>query len=104
MRLLVMSALVLTSATAVAQGPPLRFAVADSWSMPLMQVGPNGPEAGILFEIMESLARQIGQTAQYRVYPRLRVQAATERLAADLAPVPALRLAVSVLPSGVVGS
>ena len=32
------------------------------------------------------------------------VQAATERLAADLAPVPPLRLAVSVLPSGVVGS
>jgi ABC-type amino acid transport substrate-binding protein len=79
-----MSALSLLSASAAADGPPLRFAVADSWSMPLMQVGPHGPESGILFDIMQSLALQIGQTAQYRVYPRLRVQAATERGEVDV--------------------
>lgn len=78
------SALGLWSASALADGTPLRFAVADSWSMPLMQVGSNGPEAGILFDIMESLARQIGQTAQYRVYPRMRIQAATERGEVDV--------------------
>lgn len=79
MRLLVMSALVLTNVCAQAAGPPLRFSVADSWSMPLMQQGPSGPTAGILFDIMQSLSQQIGLTPQYRVYPRLRVQGALER-------------------------
>lgn len=84
MRVWMMGALGLLSASAVAEGPPLRFAVADSWSMPLMQVGARGPETGILFDIMESLAKQIGQTAEYRVYPRLRVQAATQRGEVDV--------------------
>ncbi|WP_268800470.1 substrate-binding periplasmic protein [Pseudomonas huanghezhanensis] len=79
MRVLVISALLLTSASAQAGAPPLRFSVSDSWSMPLMQVGRDGPTSGILFDIMESLSRQVGQTAEYRVYPRLRLQAALER-------------------------
>lgn len=84
MRRLVMSALMLTNASALAQGPPLRFAVADSWSMPLMQTGNDGPTAGILFDIMQSLSRQIDQKAEYRVYPRLRVQAALDRGEVDV--------------------
>jgi ABC-type amino acid transport substrate-binding protein len=79
-----MSTLVLTNASALAAGPPLRFSVADSWSMPLMQVGHDGPTDGILYDIMQSLARQIDQPAEYRVYPRLRVQAAMDRAEVDV--------------------
>lgn len=84
MRRLVMSALVLTNASAVTAGPSLRFSVADSWSMPLMQVGRDGPTEGILFDIMQSLSHQIDQTPEYRVYPRLRVQAALDRGEVDV--------------------
>ncbi|HEY0286766.1 MAG TPA: transporter substrate-binding domain-containing protein [Pseudomonas sp.] len=84
MRRLVMSAFVLMNAPVWAAGPPLRFSVADSWSMPLMQVGRDGPTSGILFDIMESLSRQLGQAPEYRVYPRMRVQAALEHGEVDV--------------------
>jgi ABC-type amino acid transport substrate-binding protein len=84
MRLLLMSALVSMTTPALAAGPPLRFSVADSWSMPLMSIDHEEPVTGILFDIMQSLSRQIGQTPVYRVYPRLRIQAAMERGEVDV--------------------
>ncbi|WP_229636117.1 substrate-binding periplasmic protein [Pseudomonas syringae] len=75
--------LLLSQASASAE-PPLRFSVADSWSMPLIQLDEGEPTSGILFDIMQSLARQSGLRAEYHVLPRLRVQAALERGEVDI--------------------
>ncbi len=81
---LIPSALLLLTVNASAAEPPLRFSVAESWSMPLVQLDNYQPTAGILFEIMQSLARQVGREAEYHVLPRLRVQAALERGEVDI--------------------
>ncbi|MBX8536319.1 ABC transporter substrate-binding protein [Pseudomonas cichorii] len=64
--------------------PPLRFSVAESWSMPLIRVENHQPTAGILFDIMQSLTHQLGRTAEYHVLPRLRVQPALEHGEVDV--------------------
>lgn len=64
--------------------PPLKFSVAESWSMPLVQLENYQPTSGILFDIMESLAHHVGREAEYHVLPRLRVQAALERGEVDI--------------------
>ncbi|WP_047577825.1 substrate-binding periplasmic protein [Pseudomonas syringae] len=79
MRELVLSILLVVSGSSFAAETPLRFSIADSWSMPLVNIVDNQPNDGILFDIMQSLARQVGRTAEYHVLPRLRVQAALER-------------------------
>ncbi|KQQ54475.1 amino acid ABC transporter substrate-binding protein [Pseudomonas sp. Leaf127] len=59
-----------------ANEPPLRFSVSESWSMPLIHIEGHQPTTGILFDIMHSLARQVGRTPEFHVLPRLRVQTA----------------------------
>lgn len=81
---IVMTVLLLFSQVSAAAEPPLRFSVADSWSMPLIQLDEGEPTAGILFDIMQSLTRQLGLRAEYHVLPRLRVQAALERGEVDI--------------------
>lgn len=73
---LLLCALLLLSRAAFAAGSPLRFSVADSWSMPLIQIEDHQPVSGILYDIMQSLARQVDMTPEYHVLPRLRVQTA----------------------------
>jgi ABC-type amino acid transport substrate-binding protein len=77
-------ALLLFSQASGAAEPPLRFSVAESWSMPLIQLDDREPTSGILFDIMQSLAHQVGRQAEYHVLPRLRVQAALERGEVDI--------------------
>ena len=79
MRLLLSVLLLVLSVPSVAAEAPLRFSVADSWSMPLMQSDINGPRDGFLFDIMQSLSRQVGRKAEYHVLARMRVQSALER-------------------------
>lgn len=74
-----LSILLVISSSSFAAETPLRFSIADSWSMPLVNIVNNQPNDGILFDIMQSLARQVGRPAEYHVLPRLRVQAALER-------------------------
>ncbi|WLH37481.1 transporter substrate-binding domain-containing protein [Pseudomonas sp. FP2196] len=63
----------------VAAAPtPLRFAVADSWAMPMVQLEHGRPTQGILYDIMLSLATQVGVPAQFNVLPRTRIQSAME--------------------------
>ncbi|MBX8477474.1 transporter substrate-binding domain-containing protein [Pseudomonas cichorii] len=81
---LLLSALLLSSPLLNAAEPPLRFSVAESWSMPLIRVENHQPTAGILFDIMQSLTHQLGRTAEYHVLPRLRVQPALERGEVDV--------------------
>jgi polar amino acid transport system substrate-binding protein len=57
---------------------PIRFLVSDSWAMPLMEIDEGKPTDGILFQIMTSLARQVGAPAEFHVLPRMRLQAAME--------------------------
>ncbi|WP_459748094.1 substrate-binding periplasmic protein [Pseudomonas sp. 3A(2025)] len=65
--------------TGAASEPPLRFSVTESWSMPLIRIEGHQPTTGILFDIMQSLARQVGRTAEFHVLPRLRIQTAMEQ-------------------------
>ncbi|WP_213877657.1 transporter substrate-binding domain-containing protein [Pseudomonas sp. dw_358] len=57
---------------------PLRFSIAQSWSMPLVQVDNGETTGGILYDMMASLARQVGLPAQFTLIPRKRLQAAME--------------------------
>jgi ABC-type amino acid transport substrate-binding protein len=84
MRLLVLSALWLMSGIAHADEPPLRFSIADAWSMPLMQIDDHEATGGILFDIMQSMAAQANRSAEYRVIPIPRVQRTLERGAIDV--------------------
>lgn len=81
---IMMIVLLLLSQASAAAEPPLRFSVSESWSMPLIQLDEGEPTSGILFDIMKSLARQLGLRAEYHVLPRLRVQAALERGEVDI--------------------
>jgi len=84
MRLLVLSTLLLTSGTALASEPTLRFSVADAWSMPLMHIDDRQANGGILFDIMQSMAAQAGMKSEYRVLSTNRVQRTLERGAIDV--------------------
>jgi len=75
----VLYALALMSAPAFAAPTPLRFAVVDSWSMPIIQIEHGQPTQGILYDLMTSLAHQVGSPAEFRVLARARVQSAMER-------------------------
>ncbi len=81
---ILLAALVLFVHPARAAEATLKFSVTDSWSMPLIELQDYQPVNGILFDIMQSLARHMDRTAQYRVLPRLRVQAALERGDVDI--------------------
>lgn len=69
-------ALLLFSASLEAAEPPLRFAIADSWAMPAIEVEGDQPTDGILFDTMNSLARHLETPAQFHVLARARVQSA----------------------------
>ena len=72
------------SLSAMASQPPLRFVVADSWAMPMVQIERGRPTQGILYDMMLSLATQIGVPAQFHVLPRARVQNAMEHGEVDV--------------------
>ncbi|NWA09312.1 substrate-binding periplasmic protein [Pseudomonas gingeri] len=74
----VWGALVLMTANCFAAPAPLRFAVADSWAMPLVQIDNDRPTQGILYDLMTSLAQQVGVPAEFHVLARARVQSAME--------------------------
>ncbi|MBX8467805.1 transporter substrate-binding domain-containing protein [Pseudomonas sp. RIT778] len=72
------------SLSAMASPPPLRFVVADSWAMPMVQIERGRPTQGILYDMMLSLATQVGVPAQFHVLPRARVQNAMEHGEVDV--------------------
>ncbi|MGX9864353.1 substrate-binding periplasmic protein [Pseudomonas moraviensis] len=73
-----LGALLGISLNAMAAQAPLRFAVPDSWAMPMVQLESGRPTQGILHDILLSLATQVGAPAQFIVLPRARVQSAME--------------------------
>jgi len=85
MRLLLSTLLLLIcSGPGYAAEAPLRFSIADSWSMPLVHIEGDQPKDGFLFDIMQSLARQVGRPAEFHVLARLRVQTALDRGEVDI--------------------
>ncbi|KAI2669845.1 transporter substrate-binding domain-containing protein [Pseudomonas sp. TNT3] len=79
-----LGALCLISLSGVAAEAPLRFVVPDSWSMPMVQFESGRPTQGILYDVMLSLATQVGVPAEFHVLPRARVQGAMEHGEVDV--------------------
>lgn len=75
---LALGALLFVSFTGAAAEAPLRFVVPDSWTMPMVQFERGRPTQGILYDVMLSLATQVGVPAEFHVLPRARVQSAME--------------------------
>ncbi|KII33494.1 amino acid ABC transporter substrate-binding protein [Pseudomonas fluorescens] len=81
---LALGALLLISLDGVAADAPLRFVVPDSWAMPMVQLERGRPTQGILYDVMLSLATQVGVPAEFHVLPRGRVQNAMEHGEVDV--------------------
>lgn len=81
---LAMGALLLISPNGAAAEAPLRFVVPDSWTMPMVQLEHGRPTQGILYDVMLSLATQVGAPAEFHVLPRSRVQNAMEQGEVDV--------------------
>ncbi|MEB0046238.1 MULTISPECIES: transporter substrate-binding domain-containing protein [unclassified Pseudomonas] len=81
---LALGALLLISLNVVAADAPLRFVMSDSWAMPMVQLERGRPTQGILYDIMLSLATQVGVPAEFHVLPRARVQNAMEHGEVDV--------------------
>ncbi|MDX9673790.1 MULTISPECIES: transporter substrate-binding domain-containing protein [unclassified Pseudomonas] len=79
-----LGAILAISLSVNASEPPLRFVVADSWAMPMVQLERGRPTQGILHDMMLSLATQVGVPAEFHVLPRARVQNAMERGEVDV--------------------
>jgi polar amino acid transport system substrate-binding protein len=81
---LALGALLLICLNVGAAETPLRFVMADSWAMPMVELDRGRPVQGILYDIMLSLATQIGVPAEFHVLPRARVQSAMEHGEVDV--------------------
>ncbi|WP_347905069.1 transporter substrate-binding domain-containing protein [Pseudomonas purpurea] len=79
-----LGALLLICANGVASEAPLRFSIADSWAMPMVQIERGRPVQGILHDVMLSLATQVGRPAEFHVLARARVQSAMEHGEIDI--------------------
>ncbi|NMY38044.1 MULTISPECIES: transporter substrate-binding domain-containing protein [Pseudomonas] len=76
--------LLLAALPCQAQPPPLRFAIVDSWAMPMVRHENGQPTEGILFDVMQSLAQHVGHPAHFQVLPRARVQSAMDHGEVDV--------------------
>jgi polar amino acid transport system substrate-binding protein len=79
-----LGALLWISLNVAAAEPPLRFVIPDSWAMPMVQLDHGRPTQGILYDVMLSLATQVGVPAEFHVLPRTRVQSAMEHGEVDV--------------------
>ncbi|MFT0516972.1 substrate-binding periplasmic protein [Pseudomonas faucium] len=70
--------LLLWSTHGLADPTVLRFSVAESWSMPLVRLENGQPVEGLMFDLIQALAREAGALPEYHVLARLRLQQAME--------------------------
>jgi polar amino acid transport system substrate-binding protein len=75
----VLGALWMIATVSLAAPAPLRFSISDSWTMPMVQLDQGQPTQGILYDLMLSLATQVGRPAKFHVLPRARIDTAMER-------------------------
>ncbi|WXL24740.1 transporter substrate-binding domain-containing protein [Ectopseudomonas mendocina] len=59
-----------------AEQSPLRFAVNDSWAMPMLRIENDRAVGGILFDLQQRLAAKVGRRARFVVLPHMRVERA----------------------------
>ena len=74
----VLGALWIITTACLAAPAPLRFSVSDSWAMPMVQLEDGRPTQGILYDLMVSLATQVGQPAEFHVLARARIAGAMQ--------------------------
>ncbi|WP_372867508.1 hypothetical protein [Pseudomonas sp.] len=67
-------ALILLSLGSTAEERPLRFAVSESWAMPMIHIEHGQATGGILYDLQQRLAEKVGRRAEMLVGPRLRIQ------------------------------
>ncbi|MDO7899418.1 substrate-binding periplasmic protein [Pseudomonas citrulli] len=79
-----MGALLLLGTSCLAEEVPLRFAMTDSWAMPMVQIEQGRPTQGIMLDIMVSLATQVGLPAEFHVLSRARLDSAMKNGETDL--------------------
>lgn len=79
-----MGALLLLGTGCVAAEVPLRFAITDGWSMPMVHIDHGRPTQGILPDVMTSLATRVGMPAQFHVLARARLDGAMARAEIDV--------------------
>ncbi|MFJ4430146.1 substrate-binding periplasmic protein [Pseudomonas sp. NPDC089395] len=70
--------MLLWSTHSLADPPVLRFSVVESWSMPLVRVEGDQPVEGLMFDLMQAMAREAGARPEYHVLARLRMQQAMD--------------------------
>ena len=70
--------LLLWTAHSAAEQPVLRFSVVESWSMPLVRLEGDQPVEGLVFDLLQALAREAGVRPEYHVMARLRLQQAMD--------------------------
>lgn len=75
---LALGALALLTGNCLAIEPALRFSIAESWAMPLIRVEQGQPVDGILYDLTQSLARQVDRPTTYLVLAKLRLQKAMD--------------------------
>lgn len=81
---LALGAFLLVAMEGFAAEPALRFSIADSWAMPVVQIERGRPTQGILHDMMASLATQVGSPAEFHVLARARVQTAMDHKEIDI--------------------
>ncbi|MCQ6256827.1 ABC transporter substrate-binding protein [Pseudomonas sp. Q11] len=79
-----MGALLLMGSGCFAAETPLRFAITDSWAMPMVQTEEGRPIQGIIPEVMTRLATQVGMPAQFHVLARARLDNAMKHGEVDV--------------------
>ncbi|WP_085625447.1 MULTISPECIES: ABC transporter substrate-binding protein [unclassified Pseudomonas] len=70
--------LLLWTSQGMAEQPVLRFSVAESWSMPLVRIEGDRPVEGLLYDLTQALAKEVGARPVYHVMARLRLQEAMD--------------------------
>lgn len=68
--------LLLWCSCSLAEQPVVRFSVAESWSMPLVRIEGDQPVEGLLYDLMQAMAREVGVCPAFHVMARLRLQEA----------------------------
>ncbi|WEK32589.1 MAG: ABC transporter substrate-binding protein [Candidatus Pseudomonas phytovorans] len=68
--------LLLWTTHSLADQPVLRFSVAESWSMPLVRIEGDQPVEGLLYDLIQAVAKEVGARPEYHVMARLRLEEA----------------------------
>lgn len=62
----------------------LRFAMGQSWAAPYVELDGQTPVGGLMFELMQAIAREAGARAEFVLLPSMRVDAALDTGEVDL--------------------